>query len=443
MTWLVPTAFAGLLALAVPILVHLFGRRQARPQPFPSLRLLRAVRPTPATRSRPSDVWLLVVRGAVIAAAVAALAQPRWTTGDRAAAARVPVRVIVVDTSVSMARPAGAGRTHRTVALESASTLLDSARAGMIVETARPGATVGGAASWLSGRSGLRELVIVSDFQGDALREGDLATIPPGIGIRLVRAGGGIGPLPDTSVVLENGVHVAIGARSTAATWPAASRSGDAGLVILAAEEDRPAVSAMRAAVQATSAATPGPRKAAVVFPRYAGRDALGRRLAPLAHPWQADVAIAMRRYRALAAASRATDAVDGCIAPGTPLARNDRGSVIASVAGAAGGDTLVLFSCAPPGSLAATAVLAGLGTSLQTGLDPRELDPSVVADDRLRQWERPATEVAPGGRDESSPDGRWLWVAALVLLGVEEWLRRRAPRVGRSGREVADARAA
>jgi hypothetical protein len=38
MTWINPLALFGLLALIVPILVHLFGRRVAKRQRFPSLR---------------------------------------------------------------------------------------------------------------------------------------------------------------------------------------------------------------------------------------------------------------------------------------------------------------------------------------------------------------------------------------------------------------------
>src|SRR5688572_21319460 len=107
MSWLNPAAFLGLFALAIPILVHLFGRRVARRQRFPSLRLLRDARPTPATRSRPSDVLLLVLRCLAIAGAVTALAQPRWS----ATGARAQVRAILVDTSASMRRQTGEGTT--------------------------------------------------------------------------------------------------------------------------------------------------------------------------------------------------------------------------------------------------------------------------------------------------------------------------------------------
>ena len=77
MTWLNPIALVGLLAVAVQILVHLFGRRVAKRQRFPSLRLLHLASTTPVTRSQPSDLLLLLVRCAIVVAAALALAQPR------------------------------------------------------------------------------------------------------------------------------------------------------------------------------------------------------------------------------------------------------------------------------------------------------------------------------------------------------------------------------
>jgi hypothetical protein len=176
MTWLNPTALVGLLALAVPILVHLFGRRIARRQRFPSLRLLRDAQPTPATRSRPSDVVLLLVRCLVLAAAVAALTQPRWSR-----VGQTPVRVlaILVDTSASMLRLTSDGTPAVEKARSIAQRMLDSARNGIVVETDRPGKSIAGASSWLSRRSGLREVVHLG-LPGRTIADG--ASIHAGIG---------------------------------------------------------------------------------------------------------------------------------------------------------------------------------------------------------------------------------------------------------------------
>src|SRR5689334_13527661 len=123
MRWLNPAALFGLLAVAVPILVHLFGRRVARRQKFPTLRLLREVKPTPVTRSTPSDLLLLLLRCAVIVVAVLGLAQPTFgvdRTDER------HVRVIVVDTSASMSRLTSDSVTARDRARALAQQKLDS-----------------------------------------------------------------------------------------------------------------------------------------------------------------------------------------------------------------------------------------------------------------------------------------------------------------------------
>lgn len=97
MTWLQPWAWLGLGALVVPIVIHLFSRRPARTEPFPSLRFLTATELRPTRRTRLSDWPLLLVRLAILTAAVIALAQPTrraaLSAGDGVAS-----RIRVVDT---------------------------------------------------------------------------------------------------------------------------------------------------------------------------------------------------------------------------------------------------------------------------------------------------------------------------------------------------------
>src|SRR5688572_8642778 len=102
MIWQNGWAFAGLAALAIPILIHLLSRRNARVERFPTLRFLPVSRSAPVRRTRITDPLLMVVRALIVAAAVAALAQPLWPTADRtASAARRVIRAIVIDTSAS------------------------------------------------------------------------------------------------------------------------------------------------------------------------------------------------------------------------------------------------------------------------------------------------------------------------------------------------------
>ena len=65
MFWRQPAAWFGLVALAVPILVHLLGRRPPTPLRFPTLRFLDVSTIVPARRHRLNDVRLLIVRLAI------------------------------------------------------------------------------------------------------------------------------------------------------------------------------------------------------------------------------------------------------------------------------------------------------------------------------------------------------------------------------------------
>ena len=67
MRWQNPWAWIGLLTVALPVLVHLFSRRPARVEPFPSLRFLDVSRLLPTRRTRLTDRVLLLVRMAMVA----------------------------------------------------------------------------------------------------------------------------------------------------------------------------------------------------------------------------------------------------------------------------------------------------------------------------------------------------------------------------------------
>ncbi len=54
------------------------------------------------------------------------------------------------------------------------------------------------------------------------------------------------------------------------------------------------------------------------------------------------------------------------------------------------------------------------------------ELEPVMLPDWTLASWRRPATPAdASTGSGSDASDGRWLWLLALLLLGVETWMRR------------------
>ncbi|MGH7524159.1 MAG: BatA domain-containing protein [Gemmatimonadales bacterium] len=105
--FLVPAILGGLLALGVPLLLHLRRRERERPMRFPSLMFLQRVTISTARRRRITDWPLLLVRALIVALAVLAFARPVVRPHPGAAAARGTRRVVLlVDRSMSMGHTA-------------------------------------------------------------------------------------------------------------------------------------------------------------------------------------------------------------------------------------------------------------------------------------------------------------------------------------------------
>jgi hypothetical protein len=198
---------------------------------------------------------------------------------------------------------------------------------------------------------------------------------------------------------------------------------------VLAADEDQQAVRASSAAARAVA---PGARRSGrnvhVVFPRYASRKELLAQVTPLDSAWQGDLMAALQRDALLASTAPTARVVPSCETRGVTIAHNDRGEVVASFGRAAGG--IQVFACVDPGNITGAALIASVESALEQPPSMQELEPTFVPDDILRTWERPAIEAPPQGHEETSPDGRWLWLLAIAFLIAEEWLRRRAPRL-------------
>jgi hypothetical protein len=104
MSFLAPALLAGLLAIAVPVLVHLAQRERRRVVVFPSLMFVRKI-PYRSVRRRVVRDWpLLLLRAAAVALFVLAFARP-FVPGAGLAAAGSGTRdlVILLDRSASMA----------------------------------------------------------------------------------------------------------------------------------------------------------------------------------------------------------------------------------------------------------------------------------------------------------------------------------------------------
>jgi hypothetical protein len=105
MSFLAPLFFAGLAAIAVPIIVHLIQRERKDIIEFPSLMFIRKIPYQSVERRRIHNWPLLLLRAAAMALLVAAFARPFFEVDPvRAAAATSGARevVILLDRSASM-----------------------------------------------------------------------------------------------------------------------------------------------------------------------------------------------------------------------------------------------------------------------------------------------------------------------------------------------------
>jgi hypothetical protein len=98
-----PLFLAGLLAIAIPVLVHLMHKERKEPVPFPSLMFLRRVPFRSAKRQRIRYWLLFLLRTAALLLIVTAFARP-WLSSPRAASVASGGKdiVVLIDRSYSM-----------------------------------------------------------------------------------------------------------------------------------------------------------------------------------------------------------------------------------------------------------------------------------------------------------------------------------------------------
>ena len=322
MIWQNPWAWAGLAFLALPVLVHLLSRAPADVRQFPSLRFVEASRLPPKRRTRVRDVPLLLVRLGILAAAVAALAQPLLQTKSRGAVASRTVRAIVVDTSASMQRALATGSgTLADSAARAATASAANAAQSVVLPTANVSEAIAGAATWLKQRQGTHELVVVSDFQRGTIDSLALSAVPARFGVRLIRVEGK--PI-DSSFTLQRAggtqlrvtplvdrTRLALEATAMNDSTPAASRER---MVLLGSANERgDALAAMRAsagalrsepslenryftdlASVASARRADNTREVRLVFPGFPERNALRARAMLPREPWMSEVVLAL-----------------------------------------------------------------------------------------------------------------------------------------------------
>ncbi len=419
--WLNPSALWGLALLAGPVLVHLLQRHRADRVLFPTLRFVQPSRLAAARMRLPSDVWLLLVRLAICALAVVAIARPLVVTPSRRAAWNQRVaRAVVVDTSASMrAAQNGNGSLASdavTVEARGADSLVRVDEAQLTIGLTRAVAMVSKAAP------ARREIVVISDFQNGTLTARDLEAVPASIGLRFVPVGAlpverRFDARPLLGVEADAVQHVRLSKDSTSVTVSRAP-STSAGLRLVGGDTD-----ALLRIVASSGAPAASPEQPLLVLFAGAAMPAAAR---PIPAGWMLRTVMRLREDPDVVDAARDADALVTRAEESTwfVICRDAGGRPI--VRASASATQLVIDAPVAASSYMAAAVVRGTLLA-RTGLtaypeqEVERLPPDVLA--RLARHAAPAGHDM--GRQADVSDARWCWAAALAMLGVEALVRR------------------
>jgi len=129
MTFLNLALLGGVLALAIPIVIHLFHKSRFQIQPWGAMHLLEAVLRTNQRRIRIEQWILLAIRCAIPAILALCMARPVWQGFQKLAGDAKTSTVILLDNSYSMA--AGrAGTPNFAIARDETARLLNELKTG-------------------------------------------------------------------------------------------------------------------------------------------------------------------------------------------------------------------------------------------------------------------------------------------------------------------------
>jgi hypothetical protein len=234
LSFLAPAFLAGLLAVAIPVALHLFRRRTDRIVDFPAMQMLDDAPAERQERRRLRDLVLLALRAAALALLAVSFARPYFASGVTALPA--PVTVVAVDRSMSLGAPgqwaeavrlaaeaiAAAPAAHLVgvVAFDDRADLVvaptpDRATARVAVEALQPGA--GGtryasvfarAAEALTTGGG--RLVIVTDGQTNGWDTAESAPTPAAVEVEVKLVPPPAGNVAVTDVRLDDGAVTAV-----------------------------------------------------------------------------------------------------------------------------------------------------------------------------------------------------------------------------------------
>jgi hypothetical protein len=444
--WLNAIAWIGATAAAAPLLIHLLVRRRARQFLFPTLRFVAPTRLAAIRRHVIEDLPLLAVRAAILIAAAAGLAGPLMLTPARHHTwnSRI-VRAVVLQSSSPLTSPVPAGGGVQP-APPDLSALPDAYRTELFDSRAGLQDGLARAAAWLDAAPpARRELVIAAPLTVGSLDRTHLDMLPDGIGLRLIRTG----LLPASHTVTGPSV-LAVNARDTAVSEirsrtiqlngastsvrETAARAGTQPFVrIVAPENERRSMEAALMAVLSNGVTLPPADRRAVVASAGAPELTAPDQTTPIRRDdktWLAEAVATLASDEELRAAARQ---VSGFLeerfrqAPWHALADGGDGRPL--IAAAPTLDDLIVVTAAPAADIVTPILIRAVFKALAAphNLTDEEILP--IPETTLRAWERaPGDAALPHFSSIESDDRRWLWGAALALLGLESWLRRKRP---------------
>lgn len=417
--WLQPSAFWGLGLVTLPIAVHLLRTRRARRVPFPAVRFVQPSRTASVRLRPPSDLLLLALRLSIVAAAVAAAAQPLWLSASRVAAwdARV-ARAVVVDTS-------GSGIDARRALAEAELSGDLSHR----IEHPDLREAIRRARAWLrSAPPARREIVVISPFTLGAFTPAMLVDVDRDVGLRFVPitvdetaaeagrpllAAPGLPARVQRTRVTPEGTHVRVEPMT-----PPGEAAPPAGVRVHGDSDGAVTRRILTTLAGAGTAAGDGAQPIALIFE---GTDAPGGTGAARER-WMIETLAAIERDAELRALSRDTAAAALPDDSGwTVLLADAAGRALVRAAAQEG--ELLLQAPVPESSYFAAA-LARAALAARAGPPAiREIVP--IPRDTLDAWSRqPGPVEADAWKRADTSDARWAWLIVVALLAAEGWLR-------------------
>jgi hypothetical protein len=275
-SFLYPLFLAGLAAISIPILLHLFRRRTEVVVDFPAVRLLQKGPVEQHRRRRLRELILLALRITALALLAFAFARPYFPTA--AASVPAPVTVVALDTSLSVSAPGQFDRARQAArqAVQDAPgthsvalvTFADAAalvvppttdRGGVLaaIDQAQPGANgtrfrTALARSAEAITTGEGRIVVVTDLQQSGWEASDEGAVPDGIEVRVVEVPPPAGNVAVTAARRE-GNTVIVGVHNFAtrvARVPVRLRVGDKDIATQVVDVQPHSAAEVRLAVQ-------------------------------------------------------------------------------------------------------------------------------------------------------------------------------------------------